>query len=50
MRSKFRHLAQVALPSPRVNAALFADGVHPNHAGYELLGNPLHEQIGQILN
>lgn len=37
-------------PDGRVNAALFADGVHPNHVGYELLGNLLHEQIVQVLN
>lgn len=40
----FRH------PDGSVNAALFADGVHPNHTGYELLGNLIHEQIVQILN
>lgn len=37
-------------PDGSVNAALFADGVHPNHAGYEILGNLLHEQIVQNLN
>lgn len=33
-----------------VNAALYADGVHPDHDGYEILGNLIHEQIHQILN
>ena len=33
-----------------VNAALFADGVHPNHSGYEMLGNLIQEQIAQKLN
>ena len=37
-------------PDGSVNAALFGDHVHPNHAGYEILGNLLHEQIVQILN
>jgi lysophospholipase L1-like esterase len=37
-------------PDGSVNAALFADGVHPNHAGYEMLGNLIYEQIFQILN
>jgi lysophospholipase L1-like esterase len=37
-------------PDGSVNAALFADGVHPNHAGYEILGNLTHEQIVQIMN
>lgn len=32
-----------------VNAALFADGVHPNHDGYDTLGNLIHEQIVQML-
>ena len=36
-------------PDGSVNAALFADGVHPNHTGYEVLGNLIHEQIVQIL-
>lgn len=36
-------------PDGTVNAALFADGVHPNHAGYAILGNLIHEQIVQIL-
>ena len=39
----FRH------PDGSVNAALYADGVHPNYTGYEILGNLLHEQIVQIL-
>lgn len=33
-----------------VNAALFADGVHPNHAGYEVLGNLIHGQVVALLN
>ena len=37
-------------PDGGVKDALFADGVHPNHAGYEILGNLLHEHIVQILN
>jgi len=37
-------------PDGSVNAALFADGVHPNHTGYAILGNLLHEQIARILN
>lgn len=37
-------------PDGRVNAALFADGVHPNHTGYEILGNLIHGQIVQILD
>jgi len=37
-------------PDGNVKAALFADGVHPNHAGYELLGNLIYEQLVQILN
>jgi lysophospholipase L1-like esterase len=37
-------------PDGSVNAALFGDGVHPNHAGYEILGNLIHEQIVQILD
>jgi lysophospholipase L1-like esterase len=32
-----------------VNAALFGDGVHPNHAGYEVLGRLIHGQVVQIL-
>lgn len=36
-------------PDGSVNTALFADGVHPNHTGYEILGNLLHEQIVQML-
>jgi lysophospholipase L1-like esterase len=36
-------------PDGSVNAALFADHVHPNHAGYELLGKLIHEQMVQIL-
>ncbi len=40
----FRH------PDGRVNAALFGDHVHPNHAGYEILGKLIHEQIVQILD
>ena len=37
-------------PDGTVNATLFADGVHPNHAGYEILGNLIREQIVQTLN
>jgi lysophospholipase L1-like esterase len=37
-------------PDGSVNAALFADGVHPNHAGYEILGNLIREEIVRILN
>ena len=37
-------------PDGSVKAALFADGVHPNHAGYEILGKMIHEQNVQILN
>jgi len=40
----FRH------PDGSVKVALFGDGVHPNHAGYEILGKLIHEQIVQILN
>jgi lysophospholipase L1-like esterase len=40
----FRH------PDGSVNAALFADGVHPNHAGYAILGHLIRDQIVQILN
>jgi lysophospholipase L1-like esterase len=36
-------------PDGSVNAALFADGVHPNHTGYAILGRMLREQIVQIL-
>ncbi|HEU5396907.1 MAG TPA: GDSL-type esterase/lipase family protein [Verrucomicrobiae bacterium] len=36
-------------PDGSVNAALFADGVHPNHDGYEILGDLLRRQIVQIL-
>ncbi len=35
-------------PDGSVNAALFADGVHPNHAGYAILGNLIHEQIVEL--
>jgi len=33
-----------------VKASLFADGVHPNHAGYELLGDSIHQEIVRILD
>lgn len=41
--SAFRH------PDTSVNASLFADGVHPNHAGYELLGQLIQQQIKELL-
>ncbi len=37
-------------PDGSVNASLFADVVHPNHAGYEILGDLIHKQIIQMLN
>jgi lysophospholipase L1-like esterase len=40
----FRH------PDGSVNAALYADGVHPNHGGYEILGNLLRQRIVEILD
>jgi lysophospholipase L1-like esterase len=35
-------------PDGSVKADLFSDGVHPNHAGYEVLGGLIHEQITQL--
>jgi lysophospholipase L1-like esterase len=32
-------------PDGSVNAALFADGVHPNHDGYQKLGGLIREQV-----
>jgi lysophospholipase L1-like esterase len=37
-------------PDGSVQAALFADGVHPNHAGYERLGHLLRQQVVQVLH
>jgi lysophospholipase L1-like esterase len=37
-------------PDGSVNAALFLDNVHPNHAGYEVLGQRIHEQVVKILD
>lgn len=37
-------------PDGSVKAVLFGDHVHPNHAGYEVLGGLIHEQIGEMLD
>lgn len=36
-------------PDGSVKATLFGDHVHPNHAGYEILGGLVREQIVQLL-
>jgi len=37
-------------PDGSVKVSLFADGVHPSHAGYEVLADRIHGEITSLLN